>query len=106
MTSNGDSDGVKSITRSATGTYVITLGDVYFGAKTYDYFRFGEISIISNTANDIRGQVAVESVASDGLIKVFTLTGATKTDPASSSVLLFNFVVEKAVIAKSDLWVF
>ena len=106
VTSNGASDGVKSITKSATGSYTITLGDVYFGAETYDYFRFGEISIISNTTDDIRGQVAVESVATDGVIKVFTLTGSTKTDPASTSVLLFHFVVEKAVTAKSDLWVF
>ena len=106
VTSNGTSDGVKSIVRSAAGTYTITLGDVFFGAETYDYFRFGEISIISTTTDDIRGQVGVETVATDGVIKVFTLTGSTKTDPASTSVLLFHFVVEKAVTAKSDLWVF
>ena len=106
VTSNGASDGIKSVTKSGAGTYVITLGDPIFAADTYDYFRFGEITVLSTTADDIRGQVSTETVATDGVIKFLTLTGASKTDPAATSVLLFHFVLEKAVTVKSDLWVF
>ena len=107
---SGASDGVYTITKSATGTYTVTLGRGALtsgpGPGTYDYFRYGEISLLGNTTDDVRGQVAVETVASDGVVKIFTLTGATKTNPAATSVLLFHFVVEKAVTVKSDLWVF
>ena len=106
VTSDGFSAGVKSIAKSATGTYTIILGEELFDVATYDQFRFGEISVLSSTADDIRGQVATETVATDGTVKIYTLTGATKTSPASTSVLLFHFVLEKAVTLKTDLWVF
>ena len=106
VTSSGASDGVKSITRNSAGTYTLVLGDPVLAVALYDYLRFAEMTVFNAAADDVRFHLAAESVSADGVIKFFTLTGGTATDPASGSTLLLHFVLEKEASLKTDVWVF
>ena len=82
--------GFASIVRSAQGDFKITLDDKYVELKNV------EGKFLSSTEEDIRVQIKAEDVASAKTIDIFTLTGATATDPASGTILLLKVEVKNS----------
>lgn len=85
--------GVASVTKTGTGDFRITLQD--------KYNRLMGISamIKSSTAEDITFQLKAEAVATDKTIDVYTLAGATETDPADdTSVIITLWVKNTSVV--------
>lgn len=77
--------GVASVSRTGAGDYRITLQDKYMSLKMVEgVFK-------SSSAQDIRVQVKAEDVDGAKTVDIYTLTGATPTDPASGQVLLLKF---------------
>lgn len=73
--------GFASISRTAAGDFSVVLSDVYNALKS------ARFKVQSASAQDIRVQIASETVASTKIIRFYTLTGATKTDPSAASVI-------------------
>jgi hypothetical protein len=73
--------GVASVVRNGTGDFTLTLADKYTALRNARAIHS------SSTAQDIRVQVAAESVASAKTVQVLCTTGATVVDPANGTVL-------------------
>jgi len=84
--------GVASAVKSATGDYLITLEDSYVKLMAVQGV------FLSSTAEDIRVQVKAESVTSAKTISIYTLTGASATNPASGTVLLLKFELKNSTV--------
>lgn len=84
--------GVASAAKSATGDYLITLQD------SYNSLKFVEGVFLSSSAEDIRIQIKAQAVSTSKTVSIFTLTGASATNPASGTVLYVKFDLKNSSV--------
>lgn len=84
--------GIASVSRVSAGLYRFTLVDAFPSLLAVIPLH------LSATAEDLNFQVKLETVSTTKLIEVFTLTGATATDPASGDVLMFEFKFKNTTV--------
>lgn len=77
--------GVASASKTGTGDYLITLQDKYVSLK------FVEGILLKSTGEDIRVQLKSEDVNGAKTIAIYTLTGASATNPSSGAVMYLKF---------------
>ena len=90
-----DSDaslGVTSISRTSAGLYRITLADKYTSLVAVNMTK------LASSIQDLVPQVKAETVNSTKLIDLWTLTGATATDPASGTTLYCSFYLKNTSV--------
>ena len=95
------SAGIKSISRTAAGEYDITLGVPGGSSDTYAALFFFDGVLLDAAAIAANGglsfQIEVETVASDGVLKVFALNSSGAiTEIRNGDVLKFVIVVKNS----------
>ena len=95
------SAGIKSISRTATGEYDITLGTAGGDYDTYPALLFFDAILLDTAAIAANGglgfQIEAETVASDGVIKVFALNSSGAiTEIRSGDVLKFMIIIKNS----------
>ena len=76
--------GITSVARTGAGAYTVTLDDRYVRLMS------AQMTHLSATEEDLKMQIASETVSTTKTIAIFTLTGAVATDPASGDRLLIK----------------
>jgi len=84
--------GVASITRTSAGLYVITLRDKYTALMNAQFVS------LDNAIQDLTFQVNAETVASTKTITLWTLTGATATDPTDTAILYGTITLKNSSV--------
>jgi hypothetical protein len=84
--------GVASISRTSAGLYRITLADKY--TSLIDM----QVSHLGSSIQDLTKQIKAETVNSTKLIDLWTLTGATATDPASGTILYATILLKNSSV--------
>jgi hypothetical protein len=99
--------GIKSVTRTSAGLYVITLGNSVSGnVDKYNNLLAVNCSVVVNGITAVPAfNVVTDAVAASGAITVqFSAataagnTALTATDPASGSVLLFEIKLKNSAV--------
>ena len=90
--------GIKSIARNSDGDYTVTFGDSSVIDKYYKLL-WADGKLLDVAGEDIRVQIKEDDVAA-GTIKVFTLTGATATDPSDGSTLFLVFDLKNSSVTR------
>jgi|TARA_R100000149_G_C5756182_1_gene63203 hypothetical protein len=91
--------GIKSIARNSAGDYTVTFGDSSTTDK-YNKLLWADGKLLDAAGEDIRVQIQVDSVSSDGQIQVLTLTGASATDPSNGSTLFLVFDLKNSSVTR------
>lgn len=84
--------GVASVTRTSAGLYVITLRDKYTALVNAQFVS------LDNAIQDLTFQVNAETVASTKTITLWTLTGATATDPTNTAILYGTITLKNSSV--------
>ena len=84
--------GVASITRTSAGLYVITLRDKYTALVNAQFVA------LDNAIQDLTFQVNAETVASTKTITLWTLTGATATDPTDTAIIYGTITLKNSSV--------
>jgi len=84
--------GVASITRTSAGLYEITLRDKFTSLVNTQFMS------LDNAIQDLTFQVKAETVASTKLVTLWTLTGATATDPTDSAILYGTLTLKNSSV--------
>lgn len=84
--------GISSLVRSATGTFTLTLEDLYFGLKSVKGL------VRKSTGEDIRWQLKSVDLSSKTL-EMFTLTGSSATDPSEDLPFYLKLEVKNSTLS-------
>lgn len=96
-----DSIGIKTITRSAAGKYVITLGgpagvDTYYGGCLMASF----VTLVSTTSAVVSMNIVTDATPTTGIITIQLVSvQGTGADPASGESLLLQFIMSNTSVA-------
>jgi hypothetical protein len=82
--------GVASVVDRGTGDLSLILDDAYSSLK------FAKVTLKAAAAEDIRVQIKSEDVAIAKEVRFLTLTGATPTDLADGSILIFTLELKNS----------
>jgi hypothetical protein len=102
------SAGIKSISRTAAGEYDITLGVPGGASDTYGALLFFDGVLLDAAAIAANGglsfQIEAETVASDGVLKVFALNSSGAiTEIRNGDVLKFVIVVKNSNVSATGV---
>ena len=92
LSTDGSSMGVASITRTSAGLYVITLRDKFTALVNAQFVS------LDNAIQDLTFQVNAETVATTKTITLWTLTGATATDPTNTAILYGTITLKNSSV--------
>lgn len=81
--------GIESISRVSAGRWLITLEDAYTAFRSFNGI------LQSSTAQNIKVQLKAESVSSK-TVEFYTVTTATATDPAESSIMIIKLELKNS----------
>jgi len=84
--------GITSISRSAAGTYSVTLSD--------KYMRLMHVSVIqlASSAEDLTFQIKSNDVSSTKVVEIFCKAAAVATDPSNGSKLFIKLEVKNSTV--------
>lgn len=81
-----------TVVKNGTGTYDITLEDVYPKLMSAD------VQVMAATAVDLVPQIVSETVSTTKIIKVKLLAGSTATDPAAALTLFIDLKLKNSTV--------
>lgn len=84
--------GISSISRSAAGTYSVTLEDKYMRLLHVDVMQ------LASAAEDLTFQVKSNNVSTTKVIEIFSKAAAVATDPSNGSKLFIKIEVKNSSI--------
>lgn len=96
-----NSIGIKTVTRSAAGKYVVTLGgpagvDTYFGGVLSANF----ICVVSTTSAVTSMNIVTDATPTTGILTIQLVSAqGTAADPASGETLLLRIVLSNTSVA-------
>ena len=93
-----DSLGIKSITRTTTGDYTITLGTPSGDTEKYNKLLWADGKLLDPDAEDIRVQIDTDSISSAGTMKILTVTGGSAADPSNGATLMMALDVKNSSV--------
>lgn len=84
--------GVESLSRTATGTFRLTLEDTYYKLRSVKgIFR-------KSTGEDLRWQIKADAITSD-YVDLFTLTGSSAADPSEDLPFYLKLEVKNSTLS-------
>lgn len=89
---NVHSQGIESISRTATGAYSVTLDDKYVALCS------ASITLLEADATDLTFQVTADNSATTKKVNFMCKAGATPTDPPSGGALLLDLVLKNSSV--------